>query len=205
MLFWWKKEDIGMLELFKSLQEYFPEYIFWEPETIYQVIGVDQSQVPLKIREKVEALKAFLRNNLVWTDWHIFENAVILINNQTPNFNVIQRPRVREVAYAVDILNKIKEEKFSEEVAKYIAAVARDRGLIVLPENLSFAQKYLDILYPDKEIKDMQKKVKLGWEMLKEEDYRKMDFDMSDPIDVQLARLLEIKIYIDKKGEIDGN
>jgi len=192
----YQNPDIDFVSLFKDLYSRWKEdFFFTEPETITQLLAREGITVHPKVQEKIEALKALIRNNLCYEKWHLFEKMVLVINGLTPNFFVMQVPKMREIYKAVKTMLAIKDEKFSDEVAKYIACVAREQGYVYLPEELSFAQPYLDLLYSSLEEQQLKKMVKEGWELIKNEDPTKLKFDENNPVDVQLSKLLEMVLY----------
>jgi hypothetical protein len=80
-----------------------------------------------------------------WTEWEIFEKIIQALNNNIPDHSVLQKCSVSQLMAGVDMLNEIREEPFSWEVERYIAACAIDAGVTYLPEPLQFAQEALAV------------------------------------------------------------
>jgi DNA-directed RNA polymerase subunit M/transcription elongation factor TFIIS len=62
--------------------------------------------------------------------------------NNVPNFRTLRKPSVAQLMVAVDAMSKVRQELFSEEVEKFVAAACLDEGVYYLPSPLDFAQEW---------------------------------------------------------------
>jgi hypothetical protein len=126
-----------------------PDWILaFAPETLWtyfadipELIDIPRSRL---LQDKVLAIKTLLNSTAFWTDWHVFEKVIMTFNNIVPNFSIIQEPTIVDLYIGVALANEIREEKFSSEVATYVATVADIYGVTKLYYPLEFAQKALD-------------------------------------------------------------
>lgn len=128
------------------LDKYGPLWLDWEPETIWSEINDDFKQViSAHNRNKIQAVKLCHLVDTPWTNWEVFVLVVQALNNNVPNFRILQRPTIAQILNAVNIMDKIKSEsevKFSEEVMKFIAACFLDDGVVYLPPPVDEAQPW---------------------------------------------------------------
>ena len=145
------------LELLEYMNLQFDkDWIYWEPETIFQQMdwsSVDQSSYN---KNKINAIKVVLNNDTFWKDWVVFEKTTLAFNNVPPNFTVIEEVSPAQMAYAIRVAYQMrrvpkmntpgKDPAFSKEVSYYVATRCYMDGVVYLPEPLSFAQSSLNEL-----------------------------------------------------------
>lgn len=117
------------------LKEFGPEYFGWEPETvwveIYKTWGASTSDIN---KNKIQAMRTIHVTEQPYERWEVFDDVCAGLSGLPPLFDVIQRPSPGRAAYSMDVMKKAREEqKFSEEVLKYVAAVLLDHGLVFAP------------------------------------------------------------------------
>jgi hypothetical protein len=123
--------------------KYGPQWLTWDPETIWSEIEVDFGVNPsVHTRNKVNALKTMHVVDAPWTEWEVFAVACQALNNNIPDFRILQKPTPAEIITAVDIMAKVKKREFSEEVGRFVAACFLDAGIVYLPPPVGFAQRY---------------------------------------------------------------
>lgn len=123
------------------------EWILWEPETLWVSIR-EAFPGPLSevLKNKIQAVKALLTSSAFWIDHVAFEKIAVALNNHVPLFDQYQNPSPAMLANALEEAGLIRSARFSDEVLRYIAVVAYQDGLMVLPEPLDIAQEHLDEL-----------------------------------------------------------
>lgn len=140
-------------ELFEYMTDkYGFEWTKWEPETIWQTTGAEDSYV----KNKLQAIQVIVNNQMFWTEWEVFEKVTLAFNNIPPNFQVIEEVSPAQMAFAIRSAYKIrrdarckvsgKEPVFNQEVKIYIATRAYLDGTVYLPGPLDIAQSELDRL-----------------------------------------------------------
>lgn len=127
------------------LDAFTPEWLSWEPETLWAEIksefGVETSA---QNRNRINAVKTMHLVNTPWTEWEVFTLVISGINGEIPDFKILDPPSLAQLIAGVQVMNQVKERSFSEEVARYVAALGLDAGVFYLPSPLHFAQRYLE-------------------------------------------------------------
>ncbi len=101
-----------------------------EPETLDRV---EPSLTKLE-REQVLALRAIKTTGVVFDDMDVFENAVYILNNISPEVLKMETPSPEMIWRALITLGKMKPDfKLSWEVRSYIKYVFNDEGFIFFP------------------------------------------------------------------------
>jgi len=177
------------------IEVYGTDWLEWLPETLWATLREDfETQLSALNRDKVSAAKLLHLNDAFWRYWETFEKVVVAFNNLTPLFDRVQDLSVGQMVWAVRQANEIRKEPFEEEVARYVAARAKEEGFVWLPPPLEFAQPFLDTLVPP-EIVPLHKEVRERWEALEGTDFDKIELK-EDFFGVQLARLAGIDRYV---------
>uniref|UniRef100_A0A7C3SN31 Uncharacterized protein n=1 Tax=Dictyoglomus turgidum TaxID=513050 RepID=A0A7C3SN31_9BACT len=129
------------------LNEYLPQWLTWEPETLWTTIkktfGV--TEIPLNNKTEINALKTLYTTEAGWTDWDIFDDLVQGLQGYPPDFAIAYKPELSDLYIAVNIMNKIRQHLFSEEVTGFIAASCLDEGILFVPPPLDFVQPKLEM------------------------------------------------------------
>jgi hypothetical protein len=165
----------------------------WEPETIWKVLKEDEGiDATSEVKNLVMALQTILKSNAAHEGWHVFENVCQAFNGNTVDFSTVQPAELDEIALTLAVLEDIRpKQEFDEEIWIYIAACARNAGVVYLPPDLfggsEDCQKYLDDMNVSGH--DLRDQVKRYW--------GSGNLKSSDPaLQIQLARLSEIKDYL---------
>ena len=126
------------------IRKFGPLWLDWEPETIWTEIKDDFKQATISVhnRNKIQAVKLCHLLDTPWTAWEQFVVVCQSLNNNVPNFRTLQKPTIAQVMSAVDIMDRIREAKFSEEVLKFISACFLDEGVVYLPPPVDEAQQW---------------------------------------------------------------
>jgi hypothetical protein len=172
------------------------DWMEWEPETIWHEMEnhLDTTSIiPRTVKDIVMSVKLCLLNNMTWEKWNVFEKVVMAFNNETPIFEVVQKPSLGQISLTIEILNKIKPNIFADEVKLYIAAVAHNDGYIVIPDNLKFAQEELNRY--SKDIADKREAINLAWKLFKIKG-ESIPKDDDNFVTIQCTRMLAIDKYV---------
>jgi len=167
----------------------------WEPETIWEVLLKDEGiEATDEVKNLVMALQTVLRTNAAHEGWHVFENVCQAFNGNTVDFSTVTPAELTEIALTLKVLGEIRpKQEFDDEIWIYIAACARNAGVVFLPPELfggsGTCQKHLDNM--DMAKTGLKDQVRKYW--------NSGNLKSSDPaIQVQLARLNEIKEYVEE-------
>jgi hypothetical protein len=181
-------------KLLKKINSVVPDWInMEEPESI-QLILERHGVIIDDIYDFLMALKCVCTNYLAWEDPFVFENIVDAFNNDPVIPETISKPPLENIMYAVHLLDEFSTHEFSDNIAKYIAAVAYDSGYYAVPEPISFANKYI----PDSEDNIKIEATKLA------SDVADIDADFpfeEKPLDIQAAKILALWISYKRKTE----
>ena len=175
------------------------DFLSWSPEARKEVIERKSGKaMPLLAHNMLEAMVTLYVTNSPWRDSTIFEKIVWALNGHIPNMLSMETPPPYYVGYAVTIMKHLnKDEKFSEEVNKYIASVLLEYGQCLAGDPLQESQPFIDRFY---ENTDLQKEVETAWD--KEQTNEKLELftpDAEDPISAQLSKLVVNKLYLNRK------
>lgn len=126
----------------KLLEKYGPQWLEWEPETIWSEIKDDfgAGSISVHVRNKINAMKLMHVADTPWSAWEVFAVVCQALNDNIPDFRILQKPSPDQIIAAVNIMQRVKRLEFSEEVARFIAACFLDDGVFFLPPPVSFAQ-----------------------------------------------------------------
>lgn len=138
--------DAHPVALTMALMEKFSvDWFEWETDTLKQEILTTfrATSVSEHNWQKIQAVRTLTLTVGFWEEWQIFEKCIQALNNNVPRFDITQRCTMAQLMAGVDIAEQIREEEYSEEVHRYIAACALDEGVVYLPPPLDFAQQIL--------------------------------------------------------------
>lgn len=181
-----------------------PQFIAWEPETIYLEIhnktGLDPDALT---RDKIQACITLLSTPYFFTDAAVFENTVTAFNHYVSDPRILHEASPAQMAWAVTeaefflSIHDMVLPSFDYEPAGYAAVVLFRDGYIVAPRQLQFAQELLDKhLNPD--AKKLQKVIRDGWEKLSGTPLSAATFDTT-PVGIALARLASVELYVQER------
>jgi hypothetical protein len=127
---------------FSLLRAFGSDWYRWEPETVREEISQEFSTGVSEICwQKIRALQALHSSTGPWTRWQIFEKVAHALNgNHLPNFRIMQMLSLEELYGAVDALDFLRREKFSDEVRLYMAATVLEENVFYVPPPLDFMQ-----------------------------------------------------------------
>lgn len=158
----------------------------WEPETIWAELEIEEDDTVVK--NIVMALQLLTQSNSPLESWHIFENVGNAFAGNDVNFSIIQPLELTEAAAVIKVIRIIRpKEEFENEVCGYIAACAKNSGVVYLPKEFfpECAQQFLDSMGNDLGLRD---EVKRTWPRVLEEETL---------LGIQTQRLSEIRDYLE--------
>lgn len=127
------------------LDRYGKEYLEWEPEALRLTLKKDDTLVSDSVWTKILAARVVLMSGSPWRQWEQFHWVVTGLSGRPPSFVYMERPELGLLMAGVDIMKMMDRPRpFAEDVAKFVAAVLRDRGIAYAPPPLQFAQEELD-------------------------------------------------------------
>lgn len=118
------------------------DWLGWESETIWAEIKrvFQASMISELCRAKIQTVKTCQVSDLPWKKWQVFEKIVQGLNNNVPRFDIMQAPGLEQLYVAIDILEGIRKDEFSDEVKLYMAAAMLHEDVTYVPDPLSFIQ-----------------------------------------------------------------
>jgi len=130
------------------------DWLEWDSDVLWYEIEQDFSELfqkhysrPHRVtvsalnKNKIQAIRNLLLANGFWSSWSVFAPLVQALNNNTPDFMTLQQPTVAQMMAAVDMVSDIRKEPYQEEVVRFMAASALERGVWFLPGPLAVAQR----------------------------------------------------------------
>jgi hypothetical protein len=193
--------DLVLVEKYKG------EWFSWKPETLWREIK-DDFRVPSihdHVKAKVQAMKTLHISDAFWNQWEVFCWINQALNNNLPDFRVLQKPTVSQLLNTVDIATMTRpEEEFSLEIQSFIAAAMMDEGVFYAPDPIKFCQDEIEQLLTSLKLDhtpDIIRQVQTRFDevrVLSDETWQ----DAKEPIlketvvDVQAAKLLVAWNYL---------
>ena len=122
------------------LRKYGPDWMLWEPETLFIKIEEDfKTQLSDLNISKLMAVKTLHLVDSFWERWEVFNWCTAALNSLFPDFEIMQVPTVAQCAVAVDIANRIRDDmQWSSEVKAFIRSVFLHDQLAVSDTPLDF-------------------------------------------------------------------
>lgn len=184
------------------LKKYELDWFNWEYTTLWTMIMRD-FRVPSisdHARNKIQAIRTLHINEWFWTKWEVFCWITQAFNNNIPDFQVLQKPSVAQIFAAVDIASLVRDdEEFSAELQMFIAACLVDEGIIYAPAPVKFCQDEIVTLLNNLktgEIAGSIRDIAAKWQLDSRKPIEEVEL-RETPIDIQIARLLVAKEYLD--------
>jgi len=119
-------------------------WLEWEPKTVYQgIVELGYQPVSETNAQKLHAYRTGVATLLPWTDWLSFETTINGLNGVIVNFTKSTPCKISHLMAGMDILRLLQQQKFGDEVKKYIASCGKNAELNFLPDPLTFCMPYL--------------------------------------------------------------
>lgn len=127
------------------LDKYGQEYTTWEPEALRQTLKKDGIALSESVWTKILAARVVLLSGSPWRQWEQFHWIVTGLAGKPPNFVYMERPEIGFIMAGIDTMKMMDRERpFAEDIAKFVAAALRDRGIAYAAPPMQFAQEELD-------------------------------------------------------------
>ncbi len=121
------------------LRELGPEFITYEPETLFAEMRSRFGPIGRVTSEKLLACQVLHSNNLYWTEWEAFEKVTASISGEVAIFSYVQPPDPEEAAVSLATAGQFADHEYGDEVLRYIAAACLHTGLFYLEGPLGVA------------------------------------------------------------------
>lgn len=189
------------------LQQYEEQWFLWEAETLWKEIKED-FRVPSisdHSKAKIQAVKTLHINEWYWTKWEVFCWITQALNNNIPDFQVLQKPSIPQLFNSVDIASLVRnDEVLSAEAQMFSAAAVVDEGVFYAPEPIEFCQDEIIQLLEEFKIddfKDTISAVKARYEEVSKLSPQEWIASgepilKETPVDVQVAKLKVASDYL---------
>jgi hypothetical protein len=130
--------DVALLKTFGA------QWLGWETPTVYaEIQRAFKSQISELARAKIQTIKTVHVSSGPWEQWHVFEKIVQGLNNNIPRWDVMQAPSLEQLYAAIDMLDQLRQEEFSDEVKAYMASVALNNDVLYVPPPLEIIQEFV--------------------------------------------------------------
>lgn len=181
-----KNARVKVLGIYGTLNDHYERLWWdWEPETVWQTLqkeqGIDTGE---DLKNLISALQLTVTTNQPFENWHVFEKVGHAFNMNPVNFGVVQPLEPQEAALTLQLLKAIRpKQDFDSEICGYIAAVAKNSGLVHLPKGvfLEGCQSFLNGMGNDTALAEAVEKGKGG---------------EGAAYEIQKARLKEVERYV---------
>lgn len=198
-----KTEDFSPVAVARALDiETGRAWRSWEPETIWEHLGVPEDDEATLIKDKVHAALIVLTNPDVFTDWHLFCAVSSAFNHRRANFHWLDKPSFIEAAWTCEVLKRLAPTRsFGPGVIKFLVALMIEDGLYFFPwiggNGLALcdaaASTASGIAHIDPE---MCAKLRQIWSKGDIKTVKLSDVDDEDAFQVQLAKLVAAQEYL---------
>lgn len=133
--------DLSLIKTFNL------DWFSWEPETVFQEIqSTFNTSIADVNKNKIMATMTLHVIDTAWDHWEVFEGTIQALNGVIPNPRYMNPCDIPFLLAGVDIINELRQEEFSDEVGRYIAACFLNEEVSYAPPPLDFAQPYLSQL-----------------------------------------------------------
>ncbi len=124
------------------------EWFSWLPETLFKEIELTfKTSIAEVNRLKIMAVQNLHVTDMFWETWEMFEKTLNSLNGIIPRLDVMQPPDLSSLLAGIDTANAIREEKFSDQVGRYVAACVLSEEVSYAPPPIEFAQPFISQPY----------------------------------------------------------
>jgi len=177
------------------LERYGPEWLGWEPETLFLRVPQDfKSAISDLNATKLQAVKTLHLVDTYWQHWEVFLWLSMALNGIFPDFRALQVPSVGVLLVSVDIANRVRQDvDWTDEVKTFIETVLVHESFFTPIEPLS---KVVTI-HRDSELADWAS-IDARWPALKASKILPPD-DTAE--NVQLRRMFDANSLLEESRE----
>lgn len=183
-------------------EEFGNDWLEWEPETLHrEIIRVFQRPTE-EVFEKIMALQTYMTTDLYWDEILAYEDIILAFGDRYVDLDLIQGCTPEELAYGVAVAQDVGKKRhgnFVRDIVMYIRACHQVAGVVVYHPSLKFAQPE----YPEPLASLVTRVEDAIGNGLQPKD----PVDLDDPFQVQLAKALDVSVYVDErliKGMVDA-
>jgi len=129
---------------YAMLRTFGPEWLGWDGPVIRVEIEHEAGNpVSDHNMEKLQAVRAIHVSEQPYLEWHVFEKVIQALNNNMPEFKVVQACTPAQLLAGVNIMHQVRRSDFDDEVLRYIGACFLNNDLTYCPPPLDEAQEYV--------------------------------------------------------------
>lgn len=179
----WKSHPLALdLYLLRALG---PEYFTWDPAAIWQeLLRVSGApNINVSVKQKIMAVCLVKSSTRAYDTWPAFEKVIAAFNDQTVDFETMQKPSLGQLIVGVGIMRGLREAPFSEEVQRYMAAALLSDDLVFAPPPIDFINHEMLRHSPMR----LHEEVALA--------FKSPGISASEAAAVQLAKVKEAQLY----------
>jgi hypothetical protein len=170
-------------------------------------LAVREACGPPLNRDKILAAHTLTMVPAFWWEVNCFQNTVLAFNNILSNPEALQEATPGQLAWGVFEAEMIfgyadfpESPEFDREPALYTGACLHRAGYVLAPDLLRFAQDALDHFNKDKTSLE-KNKVQDAWKKLQRTNLKDRKWKDDSPLDMQLARLASVNLYIEERAK----
>lgn len=198
--------DVPAVALMRAATQALGEFLAWEPESIWLELQHQGIDLPTGNRAKImAALTLRLIPSFYW-DAIVFEKTALAFHGIPPSPDILEEPTPAQLAWTVVeaamIVRDARETawEMGHEPRAYAAVVLNRAGFVQAPEQLSFAQPWLD---RERYHGHLREEVQARWQRVSKDHLEALNLGES-PEDVQIARLAAVELHVrDRRAATD--
>lgn len=198
--------DTPAVALMRAATTVLGDFLSWEPESIWLELERQGISLPDGNRARVMAAIALRLVPSFYWDALVFEKTAIALDGALASPDILEEASPAKLAWAVVeaawIIKDAREAswEFQHEPRAYAAVVLNRAGFVLAPEQLSFAQMWLN---RERHHDHLLEDVKARWDGVSKDRLDKLALDES-PIDVQIARLAAVELHVrDRRAAVE--
>ena len=174
------------------LRKYGTDWFEWESETLWKEIKEDfhVPSISDHAKAKIQAVKTLHIGQMYWTSWEVFCWVTQALNNNIPDWQVLQKPSIAQLFNSVDSAEMVRSgEVFTLEIQSFVAASVLDENVLYAPHPIAFCQSEINRYLKDRGIEsadlitEVQQKYR---EIIRTPEGLTLE---ENPIDIQVAKL----------------
>lgn len=177
------------------------QFINWEPESLWLTLersDIDLSEIN---RAKIMAGVALVLVPSYYWDAIVFEKTAIAMDGRVPNPDALEEASAAQLAWSTIDAAQVRRDNdepvldFDHEPTAYAAVIMHRAGMVLAPDELSFAQPTLD---RERRHDHLMDDVKKRWSNMDHANLASYKLDET-PIDVQLAHLAAVGLHVKER------
>ena len=193
-------EDAGTpaVALMRAVTALIGEFLAWEPESIWLELHRQGVDVPEENRARIMAAQTLRLVPSFYWDGIVFEKTALAFAGIMPSADILEEASPARLAWAVVeaawIIRDGREAswEFQHEPRAYAAVVLHRAGFVQAPEQLSFAQLWLNRERRDDHLLE---DVRARWTRVSKDHLEQLTLGET-PEDVQIARLAAVELHV---------